>query len=61
MLIYTTMKTVQGEDKDRLLVSTLVSASKPEEDSRSSVGLPEAARTKQDREDSTRHDGVKCV
>lgn len=31
MLIYTTMRNVQGEDKDRLLVSILVSASHPEE------------------------------
>lgn len=49
MLIYTTMKKVQGEDKDRLLMSTLVSASHPEGEGRSTstspAGLRETANT----------------
>lgn len=40
MLIYTTMRNVQGEDKVRLLVSILASASHPEEEDRSPPVCP---------------------
>lgn len=56
MPIYTTMRNVQGEDNNRLLVTILVSASHPEEENGSKppspVGLHETAHTEQELEDA---------
>ena len=61
MLIYTTMRNVQGEDKDRLLVSIWVSASHPEGDRSTApppVGLHETAHTNRTEEMS--YMGLQC-